>query len=164
MNVVCAYCQLHIREKEPLADESISHGICEPCEQHLRQQLDGLSLGGYLDGFRFPILALDPDGRIIAANQLMAEMLGKSNRELAGLLGGDAFECQYARLPGGCGKTEHCKTCTIRRVVTYTAETGVPIYRRPVWVDRQDGRLEVLISSIQTVDGVVKVVIDKVED
>jgi hypothetical protein len=44
------------------------------------------------------------------------------------------LECAYARLPGGCGNTEHCKACTIRRTITTTHATGdgkvnVPAYQ-----------------------------------
>jgi hypothetical protein len=31
MHVVCSWCGKYVREKEPLEDESISHGICKEC-------------------------------------------------------------------------------------------------------------------------------------
>jgi hypothetical protein len=48
----------------------------------------------------------------------------KKPEEVEGQLGGDAFECRYAKCPEGCGKTVHCKTCTIRRTVTDTLRSG----------------------------------------
>ncbi len=161
MKVVCSYCQSHINDKAPLDDERISHGMCPACEEHFGQQLDGLSLGAYLDNFPHPVIAVDGDGRLLAANRQMGELLGKPQQELAGLLGGDAFECCYARLPGGCGHTVHCETCTIRRAVRHTGDTGEPLHRQRAYVDRRDGRLDVLISTYLVGD-VVKVVIDPI--
>jgi len=31
MKVVCAWCQERMPDKEPLEDETISHGLCGPC-------------------------------------------------------------------------------------------------------------------------------------
>jgi hypothetical protein len=39
MVTICAWCQRFLGTKEPLADPSLTHGICRTCS--LRQQLDG---------------------------------------------------------------------------------------------------------------------------
>jgi len=31
MHVICSWCGKYIKEKEPLEDESISHGMCQGC-------------------------------------------------------------------------------------------------------------------------------------
>jgi len=106
-------------------------------------------------------MVVDGDGRIMAANQMMADMLGKSDREFFGLLGGEAMECAYARLPGGCGGTTHCPTCTIRQTVLRALETGEPQMRVPAYLNRDDGRMSLTISTWKR-DGVVTVRIDEV--
>jgi hypothetical protein len=39
MVTICAWCQRYLGTKEPLADSSLTHGICKTCA--LRQQLGG---------------------------------------------------------------------------------------------------------------------------
>lgn len=131
MQLVCSYCRIEMGEIPPLSDQSISHGMCEDCRDHFMKQWSGMRLGEYLDQFDSPILAISSDNRIIAANQIMADRLGKSNRELQGLLGGDAMDCEFSRLPGGCGKTRHCSTCTIRNTINETFSSQRPMKQVP---------------------------------
>jgi PAS domain-containing protein len=160
MRVVCSYCRTDLGSKPPLEDESITHSMCPRCEDHFRRQWEGLSLGEYLDDFPRPVLVVSGENRVVAANRPMAELLGKPRRELYGLLGGEALECQHARLPEGCGRTIHCETCTIRRNVTRTLETGEPLERVQAHLDRDDGRTELLIST-RLVEGLVQVVVEE---
>ena len=46
MVTICAWCQRYLGTKEPLADPSLTHGICKTCA--MRQQL-----GGFLDELAF---------------------------------------------------------------------------------------------------------------
>src|SRR5262245_6275302 len=39
MVTICAWCQKYLGTKEPLADPSLTHGICKTCA--MRQQLGG---------------------------------------------------------------------------------------------------------------------------
>lgn len=160
MRVICSYCRENLGTKAPLEDESITHSMCAGCEEHFRRQWEGLSMGEYLDAFDQPVVVMEGEGRIVAANLPMAELLGKPQRALFGLLGGEALECQHARLPEGCGRTIHCETCTIRRNVTRTLETGEPLERVRAYLDRDDGRIALQIST-RLVEGVVQVVVEK---
>lgn len=147
MKVICSYCEKDLGEKEPLENEGVSHGMCSPCRTHFRRQWKGLSLSDYLDAFSFPVAVVDGNVRMIAANRPMAALAGRAPEELVGLLGGEVVECAYARRAGGCGRTIHCKTCTIRGAVARTFETGEPCIRLPASVDRHDGRVRFLIST-----------------
>ena len=147
MKVVCSYCEAHLRDKEPLDDPSVSHGMCAPCLDHFRRQWRGLSLSEYLDAFTCPVVVFDGDCRTIAANRPAAEWLGRGPEEMLGLLGGEALECANARKPGGCGKTVHCRTCTVRNSVRATFETGEPCVRVPASLQRQEGPVRVLVST-----------------
>jgi hypothetical protein len=80
MKVLCSYCRTSLDDKEPLDNDIVFHGICEDCLKYYKQQWKGLSLGEYLDRFESPVLVVDKDCRILAANQGMADMLGKGER------------------------------------------------------------------------------------
>lgn len=163
MKVICSYCAKHLDDIAPLDEDRISHGMCDDCYAYFERQLDGLSLNAFLDGFTAPVLIVDQAGRVAALNRMAAGMLGKSEREVLGLLGGEAMECRYARLPGGCGKTVHCEACTIRIAVNRTVETGKPIEKAPVRVRRRDKEMTMMIST-DYIDGLVRIVIDPVPD
>jgi hypothetical protein len=82
-------------------------------------------------------------------------------------MGGDVFECAYARLPGGCGRTAHCSGCTIRQTVMDTVRTGQGHLRAPAYLNRAtpDGvqRIPLTIST-ERVGDFVLLRIDAVED
>ena len=149
MKMICSYCRKDIGDKEPLEDSQVSHGMCQECAEHFSRQWDGLSMAEYLDSFDFPVMVSDGDGRVVAANQPMASMLGKDKRDVAGLLGGEAFECAYARLEEGCGQAEHCQTCTVRNTITSTYETGEPVYKQRCYVQHDSGRRYYLVTSVK---------------
>ena len=159
MKIVCSYCERDLGEKEPLDDPMVSHGMCPACHAHFRRQWRGLSLSEYLDAFPCPVVVVDEHVRTIAANRPMAELLGRAPEDLFGLLGGEALECAHARRPGGCGKTVHCRTCTIRNSVATTFETGEPRLRVPASIARPEGPLDCLISTHKR-GPVVQVVIE----
>jgi hypothetical protein len=149
-------------EKQPLEDERLSHTMCDACLAHFSRQWGGLKLGEYLDDFEVPVIVLDENRRVQAANQLMADRLGKSQREMYGLLGGEAMECAYARLPEGCGETVHCKTCAVRLSVEATLETGEPQARVPATLDQDDICIQFIISTT-IMNGMVGVMIEEID-
>lgn len=159
MKVVCSYCRRSMGEKPPFDREEISHGMCKPCLEYYRAQWIGMKLDEYLDRFNAPVFAVDPDGRIIGANRLAAARIDKTRSEVFARLGGEVMECAYARLPEGCGATEHCATCTVRRSVQRTFETGRDIDGRRAYVTQRDGRLDLLVST-HLEDGFVRLVIE----
>jgi PAS domain-containing protein len=152
MKRVCSWCGKSLGEKpaEGADDDLVTHGICETCMLRLFAQ-QGMPLRDFLDRFGVPIVVVDRDGVVTSANKRALESLGKDIDDVSGQKGGDVFECSYAHLPEGCGKTTHCSGCTVRRAVMETHETGTAIRRRPAFLDRQspDGtkRLELLIST-----------------
>jgi hypothetical protein len=90
----------------------------------------------------------------------MAEMLGKSEREIVGLRRGEALECVYASRPEGCGKTVHCEICTIRNTLMEVLETGEPREQVPAYVDRGAQRVALTISAYER-DGIALLAIDE---
>ena len=82
------------------------------------------SVRAFIDSYDEPLVVVDAMGQVVTANQGVQRFLGKSLHDIEGLLGGDVFDCEYASLPGGCGKTEHCPSCTIRSAVMECHRTG----------------------------------------
>ena len=39
MKVVCSWCTKDLGEKEPLNDNSVSHGICKPCAKKMMESI-----------------------------------------------------------------------------------------------------------------------------
>jgi PAS domain-containing protein len=86
-----------------------------------------MELERYLEGLPVPILLLDDDASVLFANGRAREILGKELPETRRRRIGEVFECVWALSPRGCGRTEHCSGCAIRRSVTETHRTGLPL-------------------------------------
>lgn len=147
MKVVCSYCEKLIGEKEPLDRADISHGMCPDCLEHFTKQWEGLKLEQYLDLFDTPVVAVDTEGRVIAQNSKMAQLVMKGNHEMIGRQPGDIMECQYARLPAGCGHTVHCEACAIRRAINHTAKTGAACKNMPASINQDSGKSDMSVST-----------------
>ncbi len=124
MKRICAWCKKEIgSEKEAGPDELITHGICSLCV--LKLTVDSpRTVRDILNFIKEPIFLIDAEGVVKDANNSASKMLGKEYSDIEDHLGGDAFECSYSKHDGGCGKTVHCKTCTIRNIVMDTLASG----------------------------------------
>jgi len=128
MKRICGWCRTPLSDIDSAKSlaEQVSTGICPQCLHFFQNNRSDQPLSDFLENLKVPIVVLNEERRIQFANQKACRLLGKSLQEFRGSLPGEAFECAYARLPGGCGKTEHCKGCTIRRSVLKTFMTGDP--------------------------------------
>ena len=91
--------------------------------------------------------------------------LKKELHEVEGVIGGLVFECRYAKLPEGCGKTLHCDGCTIRNQVMDTAKTGRPYSGQPALLNPGFTKTEVefkLKISTEKINDLVLLRIDEV--
>lgn len=127
MKRICAWCRKELRGHVP--GEGVTSTICPDCVSNLTFQR-GVEIEVFLDSLPVPILVVN-DGRVLSANRVARNMLGKEAGEIAGKLGGEVFECAYARLPEGCGHTIHCSGCAIRQTVMKTMTTGESLSRVP---------------------------------
>jgi hypothetical protein len=167
MKQACMYCGEDAGEVDGSPDDpdAISHGLCVDCLPVLLAGL-GKRLTDFLDAITKPVFVVDADSRVIGANTLGLGQVSKNLKDIEGRLGGDVFECRHAGEPGGCGKTIHCKACTIRRTVTHTAETGESAFRVPAYMDLGDlsnNRTVRYLISTEKVDEVVLLRIDDAE-
>jgi hypothetical protein len=127
MKRVCAWCGKEIGSvpSDRHRDDEISHGICPSCVSNFTFQ-KGASLDEYIESIDLPVVLVDDDVQVRAANAAACTALGKDLDALRDRRGGEVFECAHARLPGGCGRTIHCSGCAIRRAVKNTFATGEP--------------------------------------
>jgi PAS domain-containing protein len=143
----------------------ITHGICGNCRDNLSFQ-SGVELGVFLDSLKLPIVMVDREGTIVTGNDQARKLFRKGLPEIEGYKGGEVFECAYARLPEGCGKTMHCSGCTIRRTVMETHGTGRSYLRIPATLNRNTPedpeKIKLLISTERLAD-LVLLRIDQIE-
>lgn len=97
--------------------------LCSRCSESFVFQM-GVPLQTFLDRLPAPIFVVSDDVVVQAANRLGYDLLHKGADQVLQKLGGVVFECAYAQLPEGCGRTVHCSGCAIRRSVYHTWETG----------------------------------------
>jgi len=150
--------------EEPGNDsEFINHGICPSCFQKFVAGT-GEQFEHFLDSLPAPVLVVDQDARIVSANSESQQFFSKDLEEMQGRLGGEVFSCKYSNLPGGCGQTVHCKTCTIRITVTTTFESGKPCVDVPAYMDLGDRTgnktIRFLISTIKIANAVIVQIAD----
>ncbi|MCC6486277.1 MAG: hypothetical protein IT364_02145 [Candidatus Hydrogenedentes bacterium] len=127
---VCAWCKVELAGSVDTDEDScpITHGVCLPCAQRMLADV-AEPLRDFLDRLGVPVLLIDSSPEVRAANALAREILGKDVSEIEGRRPGDVIECLHAYEPGGCGHQVHCKSCTIRRAVLDTYESGKSLIR-----------------------------------
>ncbi len=124
MKRVCSWCNTEMEViLDGRKDEIITHGICDDCSRkilwpHRQDVID------FLDRLTAPIIVVGPTGNVSTANKQARDILQKELPDIEGLPGGVVFECFFAKLPEGCGKTIHCDGCTIRNTVMDTFTSG----------------------------------------
>jgi len=137
MQVVCTFCGRVV--KAGLSpDDPVSHGVCTECHDRILADF-GFDTKKFLDQLDLPVLLVDGETRVLAANTPALVLMGKKNMMIRGTLCGDALACINARKPKGCGKTDVCPDCGFRESVRETYTTGRPVNRRAAVLIRQDG-------------------------
>ena len=135
MRRICAWCKKELTPREDMSTErEITHGICSICALKFTSNVPK-KVKDMLDIITEPVLVIDALGMVKTANESGLKLLGKDLGSIEEHLGGDVLECAYAKLPEGCGRTEHCKTCAIRNVLmdTLTHDRSykkVPAYQK----------------------------------
>ncbi len=134
MKTICAWCKKLIKEDVRTPDGPISHGLCPSCAEKLYEKF-GTPLEQFLDQWHLPIVLLNTEGQVLGGNSAARSLPGFHATSKTPLLPGDVFECPWADLPEGCGKTVHCCGCAIRRAISHTQKTGQSIKRLPGHLD-----------------------------
>lgn len=165
MRRICAWCQKDLGHNDKMPEHAITHGICESCRVAMLNSLAPQSLNAYLNFFTLPVMMVDAEGRVLSANQAALDFVAKDLKEIQNSLGGNVMNCKYAFLEEGCGETEHCVGCTIRKNVIKTFETGESLHKVPAHLvidqDGQEMTINFLIST-EKVQGTALLRIDRV--
>ena len=140
MKSICSFCQAVIRE-DAGPDNRVSHGVCPSCYRKILSAY-GFNARKFLELFDAPVLLVDDDARVLAANHLARAVFsclpGAGQQRYCG----DVLECVNACLENGCGKTRLCPDCIIRSSVTGTHTTGLPVTDRPATLCRRTGEIQ----------------------
>jgi len=168
MKRVCAWCHTDLGtvDSERHSEDAVTHGMCDACSEYIFSQM-GTSLQKFLNGLNAPILVVNSEGCVMTANEKACVILGKELKDIEGYMGGEVIECAFARLPGGCGNTVHCKSCTIRNSVTETFATGNSLLKVPAYRDIETVtgiRTFCFLISTEKVRDVVLLRIDEIGD
>ncbi|MDD4484478.1 MAG: hypothetical protein PHD55_08940, partial [Methanoregula sp.] len=135
MQVVCSFCGRVVKAgRSP--DDPVSHGVCTECHDRILADF-GFDTKKFLDHLDSPVLLVDGETRVLAANTPALVLMEKKNMMIRGTLCGDALACINARKPKGCGKTDVCPDCGFRESVRETYTTGQPVNRRAAVLIRQ---------------------------
>ena len=141
MTKICAWCHKRLEEDSgsaAKAEPEITHGICLSCADDLWMGI-GEPIADFLETIEAPVVVVDQDVVVKAANKKAREILGKEPSRIEGFRGGEVFECIYSTLPGGCGRTIHCNGCAIRRAVAETHASGKALVRIPAYLTCRKG-------------------------
>ncbi len=120
MKRICAWCNIELPLITDDRSSAITHGICADCAERVFKSYHQNTVRKFIDEIEAPIIVIQNDTTIALTNKKADKMLEAER----GNKTGDALECSCANLPGGCGKTIHCKACTIRRTIQKTRKTG----------------------------------------
>ena len=162
---VCLYCGCYLGSLKTAegVPELISHGVCSTCFPTFMRGM-GQQFTDFLDTLPGPIYVLDGECHVVGANKLGLQLVSKDLVAIEGQLAGEVFECKCAKLPGGCGRTLHCKTCTIRIAVTKTAETGESCLRVPAFIDLADISKDMTVRFLISTEKVNDAVLLRIEN
>jgi len=167
MKRVCAWCKKDMGtvSSEDSSESIITHGICKACANKILAQ-QGVDLRTFLDNLAVPVIVVDATGTVSNANKQARALLYKNMPDIKGYRSGDVFECAYAKLPEGCGKTIHCDGCTIRMTVMDTFQSGKSHLKTPACLcrgtpDKCDS-IDIFIST-EKVNNVVLLRIDRID-
>lgn len=130
MSRQCIWCNGSMSPNLSPDRRRITDSVCGDCSENFVFQM-GVPLQAFIDSLEAPIFVIDGDSMVQAANKWGYAMLKKESSQVRNQLTGVVFECAFARLTEGCGRTVHCSGCAIRRSVYHTMETGKSLTRVP---------------------------------
>lgn len=147
----CMWCNNEMDPEQGRGHDSrtMVRSICTTCLEHFVFQM-GVPLQSFLDSLPAPIFVVSDDVVVQAANKEGFALLRKEARQVLKKLGGIVFDCAYAQLPEGCGRTVHCSGCAIRRSVHHTYTTGKSLIEEPATLrcdDSSSPRIDMRIST-----------------
>ncbi len=162
MKHICAWCQKDLGDA-PGPSGLITHGICKTCSDNfLNDKSD--SFQTFINSFHFPIVVVDSTGHVIKVNTPACELNCNAEHETKNSLPGEVINCVNAFEPGGCGKTIHCYTCTLRQSINQTFETGSCLRNVPAYKDVFVGENQQPVRFLITTEKIHDRVLVRIDD
>ena len=158
MQTFCAWCKKEMPNHSEFKEAIITHGICSLCLKKLREEMYRESFYEFLDKLEAPVVVINRDSNIQAANLQAEKMLNRQREDMAGLTPGIVLKCNNAYRPGGCGKTEFCPGCVIYKAVKRTIDTGESVTEEVVFKDKS------VFNDKENIDGKFLIGTEKVDD
>jgi len=98
------------------------------------------------------MILVDKDRRLRKANHATILFMGRPEKEILGIRGGEAFRCIHSlENPKGCGFGTFCETCSVRNSVMDTFESGRSHFRvnalLPISRENRRQELHLLVST-----------------
>jgi len=167
MSAICAWCNNEMDQERGSMREgrTMLRSICTTCLESFTFQM-GVPLQTFLDRLPVPVFVVNDDVVVQAANNRGYALLNKDSQSVLKKLGGIVFDCAYAQLPEGCGKTIHCSGCAIRRSVYHTYTTGKSLIGIPATLHAAEpGKMQAVALKVSTekMGDVVLLQVEKVE-
>lgn len=162
MRQLCMYCAASLEGDEPASGE-VSHGVCPECYPRFVAGT-GKPAQEFIDLLPFPVFVVSRERMIVGANRHARAMTVGALADAAPALAGEVFQCVHAVEPEGCGRTVHCKTCTIRNCVIETAMSGRANRHVEAFMDLGDVTGATQVRFVITTEKIGDVVLLAVED
>ena len=123
-------------------EKFITNKICPDCKSDIQCNQGPTKISELLDFFELPVIAINKDRQVIAANTHALNLTNKSLDESLFMLGGDFMNCKHSILSEGCGNTDHCITCAVSHCIAMTHETGIGFNKIKTHLHTRDGEIE----------------------
>jgi hypothetical protein len=104
-------------------NEFESHGICSECSISFPMAI-GVGLRQFLSTTEVPVLAMNGETDVLAANPAALSVLEKTS-DVIGQVSGVVIECSRSA-SGECGGHIECSGCNLRSTIQATHVDGVP--------------------------------------
>jgi PAS domain S-box-containing protein len=111
----------------------------------------------------YTMMLLDKEGRVLEINRAGLAFCGKPKEQIAGLQGGEIFDCIKSSHGLECAKNPQCGDCSLLAAVTHTFETGKSVYNGEGHLTIRRGAcqigVDVLLSTTLVDDQICKAVL-----
>jgi nitrogen-specific signal transduction histidine kinase len=118
----CTWCGIELTDNN--TKTVAGKQLCDNCTGKPLNNETYASVREFIDNLDQPVIIIENDTEITMVNKAAENVFLNNSAILEKSRAGDALQCTCAKLPGGCGKTIHCKACAIRQAVENTRKTG----------------------------------------
>lgn len=150
-HLLCSNCGKELAPEQTGKHPHRAYDVCPECQEAFQRQLTGRELDKFKKAVEFPVILVNKDLRVLAANESCMRGLCAGAPQPPGLLWGEFMRCQNAQAPERCGGSPSCLQCVIRRAAQAAFKTGKDQKNTMASLTRNEGgqkvRLELTLST-----------------